>query len=46
MTAKKEDRMQKMKQNEADMQKILTPDQYKKFQEMKAKKMAERTIPK
>lgn len=27
MTAKKEDRMQKMKQNEADMQKILTPDQ-------------------
>jgi len=42
MTAKKEDRMQKMKQNEADMQKILTPDQYKKFQEMKAKKMAER----
>jgi plasmid maintenance system killer protein len=29
MTAKKEDRMQKMKQNEADMQKIRLPDQYK-----------------
>lgn len=40
--AKKEDRMQKMKQNEAEMQKILTPDQFKKYQEMKAKKMAER----
>ncbi len=42
MSAKKEDRMQRMKENEADMQKILTPDQFKKFQEMKAKKMAER----
>lgn len=42
MTAKKEDRMQKMKENEAEMQKILTPEQYKKFQELKAKKMAER----
>jgi len=40
--AKKGDRMQKMKQNEAEMQKILTPEQYKKFQELKAKKMAER----
>lgn len=42
MDSKKGDRMQKMKENEAEMQKILTPDQYKKFQEMKAKKMAER----
>ncbi len=42
MNAKKEDRMQKMKENEAEMQKILTPEQYKKFQELKAKKMAER----
>ena len=42
MAAKKEDRMQKMKENEAEMQKILTPEQYKKFQELKAKKMAER----
>lgn len=42
MTAKKEDRMKKMKENEAEMQKILTPEQYKKFQELKAKKMAER----
>lgn len=42
MTAKKEDRMQKMKENEAEMQKILTPDQFKKYQELKAKKMAER----
>ncbi|WP_333853618.1 hypothetical protein [Epilithonimonas sp.] len=42
MTAKKVDRMQKMKENEAEMQKILTPEQYKKFQELKAKKMAER----
>ncbi|MCD9856381.1 hypothetical protein LUD75_16785 [Epilithonimonas sp. JDS] len=42
VSAKKEDRMQKMKQNEAEMQKILTPEQYKKFQELKAKKMAER----
>ena len=40
--AKKEDRMQKMKQNEAEMQKILTPDQFNKYKEMKAKKMAER----
>lgn len=40
--AKKGDRMQKMKQNEAEMQKILTPEQYKKYQELKAKKMAER----
>ena len=40
--AKKGDRMEKMKQNEAEMQKILTPEQYKKFQELKAKKMAER----
>lgn len=42
MSAKKEDRMQKMKQNEADMQKILTPDQFNKYKEIKAKKMAER----
>ncbi|MPS73504.1 MAG: hypothetical protein E2590_10205 [Chryseobacterium sp.] len=42
MTAKKGDRMQKMKENEAEMQKILTPEQFKKFQELKAKKMAER----
>lgn len=42
MLAKKEDRMKMMKDNEADMQKILTPEQYKKFQELKAKKMAER----
>jgi Spy/CpxP family protein refolding chaperone len=40
--AKTGDRMQKMKENEAEVQKILTPDQFKKFQEMKAKKMAER----
>ena len=40
--AKKGNRMEKMKQNEAEMQKILTPEQYKKFQELKAKKMAER----
>ena len=40
--AKKVDRMQKMKENEAEMQKILTPEQFKKFQEIKAKKMAER----
>lgn len=40
--AKKGDRMQKMKENEAEMQKILTPDQFKKFQELKARKMAER----
>ncbi len=39
---KKEDKAQKMKENEAEMQKILTPEQYKKFQELKAKKMAER----
>lgn len=42
MSAKREDRAQKMKQNDAEMQKILTPEQYKKFQEMRAKKMAER----
>ena len=42
MTAKKEDRMQKMKDNEAEMEKILTPDQFKKFQALKEKKMAER----
>jgi protein CpxP len=42
MSAKREDRAQKMKQNDADMQKILTPEQYKKFQEMRSKKMAER----
>jgi len=42
MTAKKEDRMQRMKDNEAEMQTILTPEQFKKFQEMRAKKMAER----
>ena len=42
MKAKKEDRMQKMKDNEAEMQKILTPDQFKKFQALKEKKMAER----
>ena len=40
--AKKGDRLQKMKENEGEMQKILTPDQYKKFQELKAKKMADR----
>lgn len=40
--AKKGDRMQKMKENEAEMQKILTPDQFKKYQEMKAKRMAKR----
>ena len=40
--AKKGDRMQKMKQNETEMQKILTPEQYKKYQELTAKKMAER----
>ncbi len=42
MTSKKEDRIKMMKENDAEMQKILTPDQYKKFQEIKAKKMAER----
>jgi len=42
MAAKKEDRTRMMKNNEAEMQKILTPDQYKKFQDMKAKKMAKR----
>jgi Spy/CpxP family protein refolding chaperone len=42
MTVKTEDRMQKMKENEAEMQKILTPEQFKKFQELKAKKMAQR----
>lgn len=42
MAAKKEDRKKMMKDNEAEMQKILTPDQYKKFQDMKARKMAER----
>ena len=42
MATKKIDRAQKMKENEAEMQKILTPEQYKKFQELKAKKMAER----
>lgn len=42
MAAKKEDRKKMMKNNEAEMQKILTPDQYKKFQDMKARKMAER----
>ena len=42
MSAKREDRAQKMKQNDAEMQKILTPEQYKKFQEMRAKKMTER----
>lgn len=42
MNAKRGDRMQKMKENEAEMQKILTPEQFKKFQELKAKKMAER----
>ena len=31
-----------MKDNEAEMQKILTPDQFKKFQALKEKKMAER----
>ena len=40
--ARKGDRIEKMKQNEAEMQKILTPEQYKKFQEIKAKKMAMR----
>lgn len=39
---KKGERMQKMKENEAEVQKILTPEQFKKFQELKAKKMAER----
>ena len=42
MATEKIDRVQKMKENEAEMQKILTPEQYKKFQELKAKKMAER----
>ncbi|WP_313598337.1 hypothetical protein [Epilithonimonas vandammei] len=42
MATKKMDRAQKMKENEAEMQKILTPEQYKKFQELKAEKMAER----
>ena len=42
MATKKIDRAQKMKENEPEMQKILTPEQYKKFQELKAKKMAER----
>jgi periplasmic protein CpxP/Spy len=42
MAAKREDRMKMMKDNEAEMQKILTPDQFKKFQEMKAKRMAEK----
>ena len=42
--AKKEDRMQKMKQNEAEMQKILTPEQFKKFQQMKARKMAQKKV--
>ena len=42
MQAKRQERMQKMKENDAEMQKILTQDQYKKFQEMRAKKMAER----
>lgn len=40
--AKKEERMKTMKDNDAEMQKILTPDQYKKLQDIKAKKMAER----
>lgn len=40
--AKKEDRMAKMKENEAEMQKILTPDQFKKFKEIRAEKMANR----
>lgn len=42
MSAKREDRAQKMKQNDAEVQKILTPEQFKKFQDMRAKKMAER----
>lgn len=42
MAAKKQDRMKMMKDNEAEMQKILTPDQFKKFQALKEKKMAER----
>lgn len=42
MATEKIDRVQKMKENEAEMQKILTPEQYKKFQELKAEKMAER----
>jgi len=42
MTAKNEDRMQRMKENETEMQKILTPEQFKKYQDLKAKKMAER----
>ncbi|MCG2792483.1 MAG: Spy/CpxP family protein refolding chaperone [Weeksellaceae bacterium] len=42
MGTSKADKMQKMKQNEAEMQKILTPEQFKKFQELKAQKMAEK----
>lgn len=42
MVTKKIDRAAKMKESEVEMQKILTPEQYKKFQELKAKKMAER----
>ena len=42
MAAKKQDRMKMIKDNEAEMQKILTPEQYKKFQDIKAQKMADR----
>ncbi|RRQ45639.1 Spy/CpxP family protein refolding chaperone [Chryseobacterium sp. SC28] len=42
MASKKAERMQKMQQNNAELQKILTPEQYKKYQDIKAKKMAEK----
>ena len=42
MATKKDGRMQKMRENDAEMQKILTPEQYKKFQDIKAQKMADR----
>ncbi len=42
MATKRVDRAQKMKENDAEVQKILTPEQFKKFQDLKAKKMAER----
>lgn len=38
----KEDRAKNKQENEAALQKILTPDQYKKFQDMKAERKAER----
>lgn len=42
MATNRVDRAQKMKENDAEVQKILTPEQFKKFQDLKAKKMAER----